>query len=428
MTSTGPRPSPLRRLFGPYFRLNREIWVLFGAILINRMGNFVAPFLTLYLTQKAGATPAQTGFFVMMLPLAVVPALLAGGWLADHWGRRRVLVTGQSLAGLVYVATSLNPLGPWVPVALVAATFFAALGSVGHTAMLNDLAGPENRKTAFSLNYLGINIGFSLGPLVAGFLFSQNLGLFFLIDGLTTWFSAALVFFLTRETLPRAGAPRVGPLAEAREEGGVLRALGRRPYLLAFLAIGMVTNLAFSQHSFALPLQLAEVFGPEGPRVYGWVMTTNAVTVVLLSTLLTRWTGRWPSLTVISGAAVLYALGFGLVGWIPGLPGPLVWFLASTVVWTLGEILSSVAGQVYTASHTPENHRGRFSSLRMMATQGSTALGAVGSGLFITAFGVRALWPVVGALALAAAGGQAWLHRLEGGRGRVSPGTGSPGS
>ena len=34
--------------------------------------------------------------------------------------------------------------------------------------MIIDLTTQENRKTAFSLSYLGINIGVAIGPMVAG--------------------------------------------------------------------------------------------------------------------------------------------------------------------------------------------------------------------------------------------------------------------
>lgn len=414
------------RLLGPYLSLPKGIWALFGAILINRMGNFVAPFLTLYLTQKAGYSAAQTGLFLMLLPLAVIPGLLGGGWMADHWGRRRVLVVGQALAGSVYVVASLGPQSPMVPVLLVAATFLANVAQVAHNAMLNDLTVPENRKTAFSLNYLGINLGFSIGPLAAGLLFSTNLGLFFLFDGLSTWASAALVFFLTRETLHDApaaaeaeGAPGERPVA-----GSLFKVLFQRPYFLWFLAIGFLSNAVYGQHTFSLPLQLNQDFGPSGgPGVFGLLMAVNGLTVVVGSTVLTRLTARFPSLRVVAGATLLYGAGFGMIGAIGLLPGPpLGWFVFSTVLWTLGEILASVAGHVYVAGHTPANHRGRFNSVRMVTWNLSSALATAGAGLYVQALGVTAIWPAVAAVALAACGALVWLHRKE-----VTCPEGSPG-
>jgi len=381
------------------------------------MGNFVAPFLTLYLTQKAGYPPQQTGFFLMLLPLATIPALLGGGWLADHWGRRKVLVVSQSIAGLAYVAASFDPLGPLVPVWMVVATFLAAIAQVAHNAMLNDLTVAENRKTAFSLNYLGINLGFSLGPMAAGFLFNADLGLFFLVDGLSTWVSAALVFFLTRETLgspPERGSLGPNSKGEDRAEGNLWKALAQRPYFVVFLAIGILSNAVYAQHAFSLPLQLAQDFQDHGATIFGWLMAINGLTVVLGSTVLTRLTARFDSLPVVAAASVLYALGFGMIALIGLLPGSAtVWFLVSTVIWSLGEILASVAGHVYTASHTPANHRGRFNSLRMVSWNGGSALSTALVGLYIGGLGVTSLWPVVAGVSLAAAAALMLVHRQE---------------
>lgn len=405
----------LRRLFGPYFQLPAGIWALFAAILVNRMGNFVGPFLTLYLTRKAGYSPEQAGFFIMLLPLAVIPALLGGGWAADHWGRRRVLVVSQGLAGLVYVAASAQPLGPLVPYWMVAATFLSSVAQVAHNAMLNDLTVPDNRKTAFSLNYLGINLGFSLGPMAAGFLFTTNLGLFFLIDGLSTWISAALILFLTKETLQGTRTPGhdLAP-GERHAEGGLVRVLFQRPYFLIFLAVGFLANAVYGQHTFSLPLQLDKDFGTEGAWVFGLLMAVNGLTVVLGTTLLTRLTARFASLPVVAFASLLYAAGFGMIGFLGLLPGPAAaWFVLSTVIWSLGEILASVAGHVYTASHTPANHRGRFNSVRMVTWNLSSAASTALAGLYIGGLGVTAVWPAVALVSLASAGALALVHRRE---------------
>jgi Na+/H+ antiporter NhaC len=39
------------------------------------------------------------------------------------------------------------------------------------------------------------------------------------------------------------------------------------------------------------------------------------------------------------------------------------YFLLSTVIWTLGEILQATNTNVYIANHTPISHRGRFNAI-----------------------------------------------------------------
>ena len=55
----------------------------------HRFGDFVMPFLTLYLTIKIGLSAEVTGFIVMITSIINMPASLLGGYAADKFGRKR---------------------------------------------------------------------------------------------------------------------------------------------------------------------------------------------------------------------------------------------------------------------------------------------------------------------------------------------------
>mgnify|MGYP001090002965 CR=1 FL=1 len=57
-----------------YAGLNRSIYVLFIAQVVNSVGHFVHPFLTLFLTRKLGMGPLEAGFYVTLSALAWVPS------------------------------------------------------------------------------------------------------------------------------------------------------------------------------------------------------------------------------------------------------------------------------------------------------------------------------------------------------------------
>ena len=65
-------------------------------------------------------------------------------------------------------------------------TFFNGAARPVNTALLTDITRPEERSAAFSLLYLGINIGVAAGPILAGFLFNNYRRWIFWGDGLTT--------------------------------------------------------------------------------------------------------------------------------------------------------------------------------------------------------------------------------------------------
>lgn len=410
----------LRTSFSMYSVLPREIWILSGAILINRMGSFVFPFLTLYLTERKHISVEHTGLLLSLLPLALIPAILCGGWLADRWPRREVLAGSQALSGLFYMLAAVSPLGAQVPALTVIALFFSCIGQVAQNALLNDLAPPQIRSAAFSLNYLGCNLGFAIGPLIGGLLFTSSLTLFFLLDGVTTWVAAALVLRYIPKVNKSVREPgEIAPHAgEKIEHGSVLKALAQRPYFVAFLGLSFIVNAAYYQQSFSLPIALSRNFGADGAVFYGLLMSANAVTVALGSSLLTIWTSKWSSLHVMATAAFLYMIGFGMIGWIDTFPGALLgWLVLSTVIWSVGEILNSVSSHVYSASHTPANHRGRFGSVRMITLQLASSGSIIFAGWMLTYGGMKTLMSVIAVFSFLAGCGCLFMRRMEeGGR------------
>ncbi|NRZ45919.1 MFS family permease [Clostridium beijerinckii] len=72
-----------------YKGLPKEMYVICFATLINRLGDFVVPFLALYLTQKIGMTAAATGVIVTLSSVVGIPASILGGKISDMFGRKK---------------------------------------------------------------------------------------------------------------------------------------------------------------------------------------------------------------------------------------------------------------------------------------------------------------------------------------------------
>lgn len=101
--------------------------MLFFATIINSMGMFVFPFLTLYLTGRLGMSQEKAGFFIMMLYLVYGPASLIGGKLADSFGRKKLMVIAQVLSGLCYIPCGFPTVGSNIRWFLLASVFFDGL-------------------------------------------------------------------------------------------------------------------------------------------------------------------------------------------------------------------------------------------------------------------------------------------------------------
>ncbi|MCE1196690.1 MFS transporter [bacterium] len=436
---------PFRNLPGP-------IWALFVVRLVISLGNFVFPFLTLILTVKLGWGADRAGLFLTLVQASALPGVFLGGKLSDAMGRKRIILACQGAAAALFFVCLAVGFVPALPFLIGGASVILSMTWPVMGALVADLAPPESRKDAYALLYWGNNIGFSLGPLAAGFLFHRAPGLMFIGNACVLSASIAIMAKFIPETGRAAGAAaraatatRGGPeaaapgggahsdgsrrggahpadssveaAAERAFRGGLWALLRQRPTILLFACLIAVMNFVYGQNGFTLPLFLNEALGARGSEVFGSAMTVNGLTVVLCTPLLARLTGALPALCVMAIASLFYGLGFGMLALNPGF----LLVMVSTVVWTWGEILSATNLNVFVASKTPSSHRGRVNSLvTVVGNLGSLSAPFI-SGRIVAVSGAAAVWPVAGIVAGVAAALMLglWLYDRARGPGEV---------
>ncbi len=384
-------------------RLSRGVKAVFFVQIVNRMGDFVFPFLTLLMTQVYGLGPAPAGLVVTAaMGLESIGGLVAGR-LSDRHGRRQVLVAFLSISALLLAGAGVAPASVVSAVAIVASGFFVGAMRPVLAALVADLSAPELRRAAFSLSYLGINLGVSVGPLLAGWLFHHALSWLFWVDALST--AAALIILVAN--VPRRTNPVHAAEPAAQREAGSFSAFMRNPVLFPFALLAATYNVVYAQMIFTLGLQTVRLFGLQGPQVYGTVWTINALSVLGLTPLALRVTRRWSNLKSISVGMGFFALGTSVFLFGPGL----ALVLASTVLWTTGEVLYSIHVGDLVSTYSPPSVRGRFQGyVQFLATMGFVVSPAAG-GLVAQALGLTGVWWLATALVASAGVGFAAVNR-----------------
>ncbi len=394
--------------------LPRAIYALFLIRLIVSAGSFVHVLLVMILTGRLGWSGSAVGVFMSVVAGLSALGSVAGGKLGDSFGRRRVLAILQSLAAAIFIASAIAGYGPWTP-ALAAAALALLSGSwPSINALVADHAPPERRREAFSLLYWGNNVGFSVGPALAGFLYVHAPRALFAGNALALLIAAATAILFVPELAAAAAdkpakadvkPPRSGAESGTPAKGGssTLAVLRADPVLVAYALISVLTAFVYDQHRFALPLTLKESFGEaRGAQVFTWAMSVNGLTVVAATALVVLASRRLSSLSAVALGSAFYALGFGAYGVAAGVPA----FLGLTAFWTLGEILGATNGNAFVAERAPESHRGRVNGALSLAYVTGGMLSPLVAGPLADAFGARAVWaPIavtsaVGALAL----------------------------
>ena len=176
------------RFFEQYKNLGKEIYVLFFGRIVTSMGSLIWPLLTLILKNKLGYSASEIAVITMVLSLLQLPMLILGGIIVCD------LITVAS-----YIICGILPLTRYSILIFFTASVFATVEGPSYDALVADLCDSESRERVYSLQYLGMNLGLVLAPMLGGLLFENHLGLAFIITGLATLSSTLLIVLFVKK-------------------------------------------------------------------------------------------------------------------------------------------------------------------------------------------------------------------------------------
>jgi len=365
--------------------------VLAAATLVNRSGTMFLPFLILYLTKSMGVTPSAAGGVLALFGFGALVTGPFAGRLADRFGPVRMMRASLVLSGFFLL---LVPLARTLPAIAVLTLLLALAGEAFRPASLSvisHLATPEQRKAAFALQRLAINLGMSIGPALGGFLAAVSWPALFIVDGATSLLAAlTLVLFFPRtvsfETAPPAGA------AVSRRDG--LRDGPFVFFLLALIPVGIV----FFQHESSMAVYIVRDLGL-AVWTFGLLHTVNTLLIVFLEVPLNLATAHWPHRRTLALGSVLVAAGFGALAFAHSLTAVVL----TIVVWTFGEMVLLPAMASWVADAAPPEKRGSYMGLYTMAFNAALVLGSPLGTALLDRGGGRVLWLTMLALGLLSA-------------------------
>jgi len=146
-------------------------------------------FLPKYL-ESLGASVAVVGLFGTSEDFLDALYQYPGGWLADHWGRRRAFLTFLIAALAGYLIYLFSPSWPFLFLGLVFAMAWQSMASPAIFATIGDALPPAKRAMGFTVQSLLKRIPMMISPLLGG----AMIGALGLQRGIRTGFLITIVF------------------------------------------------------------------------------------------------------------------------------------------------------------------------------------------------------------------------------------------
>jgi MFS family permease len=386
-------------------RFPRPVRLLIVGTLVNKLGTFIIPYLTLVLLRDFHMREAEAARLVFAYGVGSVVSILTGGIVTDRFGRRRTLLVSLLGSGALAVTMGVVPsVRLFVPL-LVAFGFIADLYRPAASAIIGDLLPSSDRASGFAGLRVAVNLGWASGTAIGGLLADWNWRFLFLGDGLTTLAFGTLVYFVIPETRPSAvvlaadaAAPRpVGPEpalarpAFAREPANPIR----DRVFLATTGAAFLLTLVFCSNLSVLPLTVTRSAGYPAV-VFGLLAAVNGILIALFEISITVWLRRFRRLRVAALGSFLVASGFGMIG----LVMHWTWFLLAVVVFTAGEILSTPQAMAFVADWAPPEARGRYLSLYQATWSVGFAVNPAIALPLHAVLGERAFWALMPLVAI----------------------------
>ncbi|WP_334313860.1 MFS transporter [Aquibacillus salsiterrae] len=335
------------------------------------------PFMTIFFEKSFGKENA--GLLLILSQAFSVIASLVGGYCADRFGRKRMMVlstAGQCLTFVLFAIAN----SPWYTSPTLTFLSFTMLGVWGALywpashAMVADVVSEKNRSSVFAVFYTSINIAVVVGPIIGSFVF-YHYRFEMLVAGFVL--TAVLMVVLQKYLGETAVFKERLKSADTRwykaiwDELSDYRVIAKDKTFLLFIIAGVLVAQTFMQLDLLIAVYTSEViqyqsllqFGERnlsvsGETAFALVLAENGLLVALFTVSITRVMNKFKERRVFVASSFLYGIGIIIYGLSQN-----VWiFLLAMAIFTTAELMIVGIQESFVSRLAPENMRGQYFS------------------------------------------------------------------
>lgn len=369
-----------------YRGLSSPAWMLALVMLINRSGAMVIPFLGVYMTNHLHFSLEDTGMVLSCFGIGAVCGSFLGGWLTDKVGHFKVQLFSLIMTvPMFFLLPELNTfikLAVGVFILSIISESFRPANSVSIAYYSN----PDNLIRSFSLNRMAMNLGFSIGPAMGGFLAAISYTFLFYGNAIAAFLSAVLFFIYFRKR--KGNEKKVKAQVETSTDPKDNRSPYRDVLFLLFSFLSCLFMICFSQLLSTLPLYYRSIYQMTEANI-GVILAFSGIVVFLLEVLVVHIAEkRMSSRDIIVLGTILCGLSFLILNLAHGM-----WVLyLSMFVICIAEILAMPFMATVTLQRASLKTRGAYMGINALSVSSAFVFAPFIGTRVAAAYGFTTLW------------------------------------
>jgi predicted MFS family arabinose efflux permease len=353
---------------------------------------------------RIGFSKTQIGLVLGCFGLGSVCGSWLGGWLTDKFGNFRVQTWSLIMVIPLFLVLPQFRTFEGLALMIFILTLVADIFRPANSVSVARYAKPENITRAYSLNRMAVNLGFSIGPALGGFLAKFSYNWIFYGNAIAAACAAIVFIYFFRNRKARTEVGQIKPSDQQTDDKPVRNAYTDGLFIV-FNVLCCLFSMAFFQLLSTLPLYYKEVHLLH-PDQIGLLLGFSGLVIVLFEMVLVhvvehRFSVRQIMLwgTAISGMSYLMLTGNFGIAWL---------FLAMFFLST-GEMLTLPFTATVAISRASRSNQGAYMGFNSLAFAAANIFSPFLGTYTAEHYGYNTLWTAAGLILIICGIGFYWI-------------------
>ena len=378
----------MKKLYSNYLNtfkgLSKEVWWLAFITFINRSGTMVIPFLSLYLTESLNYTLENVGWIMSAFGVGSVLGSWMGGKLTDKYGFYPVMYLSLALTGILFIGLQFIEEFYAFCFAIFLVMLVADAFRPAMFVAMNTYSKAENKTRSVTLIRLAINLGFSAGPAIGGFIITSiNYKGLFWMDGITCLLATlVLINVLHPKKALVIDEQKVENPQPIRSDG---------LFWIFFVAM-FIFGFIFLQYFSTIPLYYRDVHALTEFDI-GLLLGMNGFIIFVLEMPLIKWLGdsKYSKELLITIGLLLTGLSYVVLLMTPWI-GILI---IGMLLMTLGEMIAFPFSNSFVIERSKRGKQGEYMAFYSISFSAAHIFGHNSGLQMVDNFGYDTTWTVI---------------------------------